>query len=424
MRAWTRPACGLWTEHSAFVMADDAAGVEAVADVTLTDQEEKALRCLESGFKTGGACTQTESVVALDATGKELKKGEEEGIDLRGAIGQRFSRSEAGGKSQLYQAMSRDEKANFRKQWCGDELQAHTKLLREKQVSHTKTKETSMKYESGKALIKREGITAFERYAKKCASLGPPWIEWDHMWDRYVYAEVTKELKERFEQAWRVKLMDAPKDDDAAVDGADAQPASPAVATPPPKRLRLQAKTPDPEPAATGLAVGKDQGTRKDAGKDQGTGKGAGKGIGKGAAKGAGKNDDKATHANAAKTRTRIQSALGSAKHLLDVVAKSPEEWAWANTGVLQKATDTLDDFIKGDDFNQAFYLLGPSQEFKAQHKDDAHGMMVNLKKWSVEGETKCADVSKCTARLLAMNAASRKADKANEAKGGPATRA
>jgi hypothetical protein len=372
--------------------------VEDIDGAELTELEEKALSALEGAFGKRDIEPAGVGDVELDNLGKLLQHGATEGLNLRGAVGQRFSRSDTGATSPLYKAMNRADKEAFRKQWCGTELDEHKELLRDKEKVNTKTKLTKMTYVSGTALIKREGITAFERYAKKCAALGAPWIEWDGMWDRYVYAEATKEMQERYDQVWRLKSRDnGPTDAPPLKDNADTDNA--AAVTPAAKRKRICSKTPKEKAVAATKAPSA-----------------PGKGIGKGTTQKAMTEDDKTCTTTATKLRSRIQTGLGSAKHLLDVAAKSPTEWEWANTGVLQKATDAMDDFVKTDEFFQAFYLLGISNEFKAQYKNDTHNMMVKFRSWNELGEPLCAAVSKNTARLLAMSAASKKADNATAA--------
>ena len=373
--------------------------IGGMAEIALTPAEEQGLADIEAAFTSGNFTTSAPATgdVQLDSKGLLLKQGAEDGISLRSPLGQKFGVAANGGKSDAYKAMSREDKAMFRKAWCKEALEEHVQVLKEKTMTKSRSKTSTMTMVSGRALILREGLPAFTKYAAKCARLGAPWIEWDSMWERFVYADITKEYRDRFEQAWKVTLSegDAPPESNTLPSGAGAAlPANAGAALParagvaPPgdtlavgggpsnKRRRLNEKS----NLATPL-------------KETSTAKG-----------------DKAAALAASKLRAKIHAVQGTARQLQENIKTTPAEWDWANVSKLKQASTSLSEFLQSSSFVSSYVLLGPTAEFKNGYKNDPVTMRNEFNTFVSKGDPVATELSKETARLLAMHAANKKA--------------
>jgi len=347
-----------------------------MAEVTLTPEEERGLAEIEAGFTIGSsgnasAATSNDDV-PLDVRGVELKTGAENGFGLKCALGQRFQTSATGGTTDAYKAMSRADKALFRKAWSQEEFDKHVKVLKERVVTKSRTKTATMTMVSGRALIAREGLVAFKKYAAKCSQLGAPWVEWDPMWERYTYADITKEYRDMFEQAWKVTLQE-----NSAESAGTPSPAPPITSiVPDGKRRRVSTKSNPPTPL-----------------KEVGAGKG-----------------DKEKAAAAAKLRMKIQTVQGTARQLQDNIKTAPAEWDWANLTKLKQASAALTEYTQSTTFISSYVLYGPAAEFKNRYKGDPVTMRNEFQTFVAKGEPVVQELSKEVSRLLAMHAANKKA--------------
>jgi hypothetical protein len=353
----------------------------AVEDDGLSKADEALAARMQATAATAMATREgtqpVEKDLELDEKGRTLKNGMEEGLVLRSAAGQKFSADPKGGKSASYQAMSRTDKSEFRKQWCKDCFNEHVSVLKEKVQIEPKTKMAKMKMTSGRALIKREGAEAFERYASKCIELGPPYIEYDHMWERYNFGDVTKEYREEFTKKQQIIVRTSGD----ATSSNEPQPATAAATEGVAERRRINQtesgvpETPNKQP--------KQQGAPK---------------------------DDKALACEANKLRTKIQGAQGSARQLQDFMKASPTEWEWANKTKLVAAAAALSDFSQTSTFVQTFILTGATPAFKASYKTDPILMRNEYSNFINKGSSLAQGLVKETNRLLAMSAADKKA--------------
>ena len=133
-----------------------------------------------------------------------LRQATIEGVDPRGSLGTRFQRDAEGGQNKAYKALAGQKaKADFRRRWAKALLEKVVESRERedelKQVDTTKGEMVSIK-----ELIKREGADA-KKYIEKCAALGPPWIFYDPMWERWECMVMTRSHKDIFTKAWRLK---------------------------------------------------------------------------------------------------------------------------------------------------------------------------------------------------------------------------
>ena len=133
-----------------------------------------------------------------------LRQATIEGVDPRGSLGPRFQRDAEGGQNKAYKALAGQKaKADFRRRWAKALLEKVVESRERedelKQVDTTKGEMVSIK-----ELIKREGADA-KKYIEKCAALGPPWIFYDPMWERWECMVMTRSHKDIFTKAWRLK---------------------------------------------------------------------------------------------------------------------------------------------------------------------------------------------------------------------------
>ena len=129
------------------------------------------------------------------------------GVDPRGSLGPRFQRDAGGGQNKAYKNLTgRQEKADFRRRWAQAQLeQVVESREREDEMKQVDTTKGDMV--SIKELIKREGAADAKKYIEKCAALGPPWLFWDPMWERYECMVMTRSHQDVFTKAWRLRCQ-------------------------------------------------------------------------------------------------------------------------------------------------------------------------------------------------------------------------
>jgi len=133
-----------------------------------------------------------------------LQQATIEGLDPRGPLGTRFQRDAEGGQNKAYKALAGNKaKADFRRRWATAQLQKVVES-REREDEWKQVDTTKGEMVSIKELIKREGADA-KKYIEKCAALGPPWIFYDPMWERYECMVMTRSHQDIFTKAWRLK---------------------------------------------------------------------------------------------------------------------------------------------------------------------------------------------------------------------------
>ena len=134
-----------------------------------------------------------------------LQQATIEGLDPRGSLGTRFQRDAEGGQNKAYKALAGNKaKADFRRRWATAQLQKVVES-REREDEWKQVDTTKGEMVSIKELIKREGGADAKKYIEKCAALGPPWLFWDPMWERYECMVMTRSHQDIFTKAWRLK---------------------------------------------------------------------------------------------------------------------------------------------------------------------------------------------------------------------------
>ena len=134
-----------------------------------------------------------------------LQQATIEGVDPRGSLGPRFQRDAEGGQNKAYKALAGNKaKADFRRRWAKALLEQIVES-REREDEWKQVDTTKGEMVSIKELIKREGGADAKKYIEKCAALGPPWLFWDPMWERYECMVMTRSHQDIFTKAWRLK---------------------------------------------------------------------------------------------------------------------------------------------------------------------------------------------------------------------------
>ena len=183
-------------------MAGDAEDLELIDIMkTIEAEQQKA---------TDDLAKQKQQKETDDEFTKEeaaLRQAIIEGVDPRGSLGPRFQRDAGGGQNKAYKNLAgRQEKADFRRRWAQAQLeQVVESREREDEMKQVDTTKGDMV--SIKELIKREGAADAKKYIEKCAALGPPWLFWDPMWERYECMVMTRSHQDVFTKAWRLRCQ-------------------------------------------------------------------------------------------------------------------------------------------------------------------------------------------------------------------------
>ena len=136
-----------------------------------------------------------------------LRQATIEGVDSRGSLGPRFQRDAEGGQNKAYKALAGNKaKQDFRRRWATAQLQKVVES-REREDEWKQVDTTKGEMVSIKELIKREGAADAKKYIEKCAALGPPWLFWDPMWERYECMVMTRSHQDVFTKAWRLRCQ-------------------------------------------------------------------------------------------------------------------------------------------------------------------------------------------------------------------------
>lgn len=197
------------TQDETMKYAEEELATQVQGEVIAIIRQEEAQRAKDEAAKQ-----QTED--PEDELRAKLQHASEKGVDPRGSLAGRFARDDAGGNNDEYKKLvGRKEKAEFRRRWAASRLKELTEV-REREDEWQQVDTTKGEMVSIKELIKREGADA-KKYIEKCAALGPPWIFYDPMWERYECMVMTRSHQDIFTKAWRLrcarmqtKVEDAP----------------------------------------------------------------------------------------------------------------------------------------------------------------------------------------------------------------------
>jgi len=221
-------------------------------------------------------------------------------------------------------------------------------MLYEESLSYVDTSKGAMK--SIKAVLQAEGVEDTTKYVKQCAEMGPPWIEWDPMWERYNVMVMEKSHSEIFTKAWRLKEQ---RKDGNAPPAEGALPAEAGLPAPGSQR-------------ATGKAKGK--GTKPEAAPKAGS-----KRVGVNEIETPDKKKVVTPLAQANRSKTNYKAAVPGVQTLQAVIPPSTA-WSWAANEATQKpmqnAKEMLDKAVSASAFAQLFLSM-PVGEVKKTHSEE-----------------------------------------------------
>jgi hypothetical protein len=144
-------------------------------------------------------CTDPEEV--------ELLKAVQDGFDLRGKWGQRFSRS-AEGKSAEYKSLNRAAKDQLRKDWAATQLDEVTKKKVRSEV-YQRVDASKGVYMPFFVLWQKEGgamdpcaLAAAVKHASRCLAMAGPWVSINPLTDRVEFLHLERSVSEVFTRCW------------------------------------------------------------------------------------------------------------------------------------------------------------------------------------------------------------------------------
>lgn len=177
---------------------------------------------------------------------RSWQKMVDNGVDIRSAAGQRFSRASDGGLTAEYKNASRSEKSEMRKKWAQTQL---NNVLIGKEKSQTwKRVDVSKGVYLPFAKIWQEeggdeaGAEAALNYVQACAAMSGCWKKYNKMTKRLEWLYMRQEVHELFEESWRLYEQHYHDDTDAPI-AKKALPPLPAVA---PATMLALPPVPDP----------------------------------------------------------------------------------------------------------------------------------------------------------------------------------
>jgi hypothetical protein len=150
----------------------------------------------------------------------------DEGVDVRSAAGQLFSRSKDGGKSDAYKSLSTKEKAEFRRAWA-EGIWQDMKIKRESSRSWQRVDASKGFYAPFAIIVREEGndnaaLRAAGFYVGACEKMGGVWKRFNTMTQRTEWLYMRKHVKEEFIQAWSLYETAVRKSKDADSNGTAA----------------------------------------------------------------------------------------------------------------------------------------------------------------------------------------------------------
>ena len=323
--------------------------------------------------KTLNGNPQEEDILA------QLKKASVDGIDMRSALGNRFSRAKDGAKDPDYNKLvGHKEKAEFRKEWAKKKYQSMSlEKVHSKSYQQVNTKDGT--YRSFAWLVREEGndTDAFHRvkkYTFKCLAMGPPWTYWDKMWERMEYLHFEHKFAETFTSSWAMYE----KEQENGPERAPKRAAESTAEEPPDKKARGEGgegtEPETEEEKEKRLKVEKDKEDEKKRKEEEEKKR---KEEEDRKRKEDGKRRPPATPKpqTAAKVKTKYMLATAAATNL-DNKIKNHEEWKWAEESpkVIQpfrNAQAALIAYLTENTYASDFCLLSP-QEMKKRYTDGA----------------------------------------------------
>ena len=314
-----------------------------------------------------------------------LKTAASSGVDVRSAMGQRFSRSMSADKKAEFNKLSLDERKAARKRYAAVELQAYVMKKSKTETTASEARKDG-EFRSLKWLIREEGLEDAIKYAESCIAKGPKWCQHDPHWDRLEFNVITN----RKSELWR-------QEDTLTLEGSNA---------PPEAEIAVRASE-DAAVAAAGDAATA-AGAADAAAAAAATiaaAKAKPKGKAKTKGKGKGKKDDEppviSAISKAQKTKTQYLTVTSGAVNLQSVIENN-QAWSWFNTPTgtadLTAARNTVQEALDGSEFAQDFFTL-QMKEVKTRHPD----LEQNCAVLSQEFDEKLKRLAKETSRLVSM---------------------
>ena len=142
---------------------------------------------------------------------KEVKLAEaaKSGFDLRGSLGQAFSRDKAG-KADYKKLGSNAERAKFRQEWAAKRYEK-VKLEKSRSRSYARVDLTEGEYLPLAMVIQAEGgredrsaIAAALKLAQKCLAMGPPWTRFNAFTERTEFLRLRHRFQESITNSWQL----------------------------------------------------------------------------------------------------------------------------------------------------------------------------------------------------------------------------
>ena len=196
-KSWTQAPCECSSAAPTTRDIEDTDNVDALA----AEPEEK----MKAKIKSGGEGHAPPTVEVRDDENMTLyKSASEDRVDPRTMLGVRFSRDPEGAGSEDYNARKgRIARSEFRKAWAAQKYKVMVEEKLHTTTEHKKVDTSKGVYRSVKWLIKNEGVDDSKKYVDKCLMLGPPWYEWDAMWERLEFLVMEKSFKGVFTRRWK-----------------------------------------------------------------------------------------------------------------------------------------------------------------------------------------------------------------------------
>ena len=291
-----------------------------------------------------------------------LRLGAEGKLNAHSSAVTAFNRDKNGGQSKEYKNLDGHAKKEFKRKYFETHLEKFD-IEKTKTTSITKKFRPRGSYSSLYELAVAQGTVKAVAYAKKCASMGDEWIEWDAMWEHYTYFVVRREWEESFKEAWSLHLKHSgtagAEPPAKAPRIADAGPQLAAVKDDPPEEPEAEQQEPEqPTPTPKAQAKSESKASAKKDAKPKQSPKPA---------------KTLSLVDKAAKTKSKYVSTTSSASNVL-LAIKNNGDWSyWDNDEQLQgltNAKDQLDAAVAKHSFFQDYLTLKKTTDVSKKYKE------------------------------------------------------
>jgi hypothetical protein len=367
-------------------------------------------KVIHEAAKASQAAAKATMMEGLEGHEKMILAAAQQGdgkFDIRGALGQLFSRSV--GKSPEYkQAKSHTDKAKFRAEWAA----AKWKTIEEDHMhtrTHTKIKKVKGTFVCFMKIVENEGgkddpkaWLAAAKYGSKCLTMGPPWTAYNTMTERVDFMLIERSEEDVFQEAWQhTRTGTASLELDKAPAAAALEPG---VGTP----QKVAEPTSSRKRGATGEVTKGASGSRLSAAKgaDSAAAGGEAKGGNKPAVSESTSLKKEVTKAlgELSKTKAKFASASSSMRTLLERI-NATVSWQWANTDTLTKKLKTMrseEASLMADVFNNEV-MTSDVGELRKSNKDEG-ALLQFARKFNTEFGGLAANMEKEVKTLMHMH--------------------